>query len=112
MSTDLRNGSDETDAPAPLRFERRQADRWPQEGAATAFELAGESFGRMHALRMRDFSHQGMAAVSDTVIQPGTSVSVGFQAPGCLARRGIVLRCLPCGDGYEVAVSFEQRMAA
>lgn len=115
MTTELRNGPDITDmddAPPPLRFERRQSDRWPQEGAATAFELAGSAFGRMHTLRMRDFSHHGMAAVSDTVISPGTSVSVGFQSPGCLARRGVVLRCLPCGDGYEVAVCFEQRMAA
>lgn len=101
-----------TDPPAPLRFDRRQHDRWPLDGAATAFELASDSFGRMHDLRMRDFSHHGMAAWSDTAIAPGTTVSVGFQAPGCLARRGVVLRCLPCGRGYEMAVAFEQRMAA
>jgi hypothetical protein len=98
--------------PPTLRFDRREFDRWPAEGAATAFELASGSFGRIHALRMRDFSDHGMAAVSDTVITPGTTVSIGFQAPGCLARRGVVLRCLPCGHGYEIAVGYDQRLAA
>jgi hypothetical protein len=102
----------EQDPPGPLRFERRQSDRWTIDGAATAFELAGDGFGRTHALRMLDYSDLGMGAISDSVIAPGTTISVGFQSPGYLARRGTVARCLPCGDGYRIAVLFEQRLAA
>ncbi|HRQ76113.1 MAG TPA: PilZ domain-containing protein [Phycisphaerales bacterium] len=98
--------------PAPLRFERRSSDRWSSPGAATAFRLGGRDFGRMHELKLIDFSHHGLGAISPTVIEPGTAVSIGFQAPGCIARRGTVLRCTPCGDGYRVAVEFEMRMAA
>jgi hypothetical protein len=99
-------------APQPLPFERRQVDRWPADGAATAFELGGDDFGSMHALRMLDFSDHGMGAFSDTVLTPGTTISIGFQAPGCIARRGDVVRCEPCGEGYRIAVRFQARMAA
>ncbi len=96
----------------PLRFERRRTDRWPLDGVATAFELAGEGFGRTHGLRMLDCSEEGMGAVSDTVVCPGTTVSVAFQAPGYPARRGFVSRCRPCGDGYRMAIVFDRRLAA
>ena len=96
----------------PLRFERRQADRWSIDGVATAFELAGEHFGRTHTLRMLDYSDVGIGAVSDTVISPGTAVSIGFQSPGYIARRGTISRCIPCGEGYRTAILFEQRLAA
>ena len=75
-------------------------------------ELGGEGFGRMHTLKMLDYSDDGMGASCDSVITPGTTISVGFQAPGYMARRGSVIRCIPCGDGYRVAIGFEQRLAA
>ena len=96
----------------PLRFERRQCDRWEVSGAATACELGGEHFGRVHAMRALDWSDGGMGAISGTVITPGTTVSVGIQAPGHPLRQGVVSRCLPCGNGYRIAVMFERRMAA
>lgn len=98
--------------PAPLRFERRSSDRWPMQITATAFRLAGSDFGRMHDLRVQDFSHAGLGAISDSVIEPGTAVSIGFSEPGYIAKRGVVLRCTPCGEGYRVAIEFEARMAA
>ena len=95
-----------------LRFDRRMTDRWPMEETATAFEVAGQGFGRTHALRTHDFSVEGLGALSDTPIVPGTSVSIGFSAPGYAARCGTIVRCLPCGDGYQVAICFERRLAA
>ena len=96
----------------PLQFERRQSDRWNVDGVATAFEVAGDGFGRTHTLRMLDCSHGGLGAVSESMITPGTTVSIGFQSPGYLARRGTVARCMPSGDGYRLAIYFEQRLAA
>jgi hypothetical protein len=96
----------------PLRFERRNIDRWPLEGAATAFRLSGEHFGTMHELHVLDYSPDGLGAICDATIPPGTVVSVGFQAPGHYAKRGTVLRCAPCGQGYRVAIQFEPRLAA
>ncbi|HWB20739.1 MAG TPA: hypothetical protein VG711_10590 [Phycisphaerales bacterium] len=95
-----------------LTFERRGMDRWPMHGIATAFRLSGEEFGRMHELKLVDYSHEGLGAVSDSVLEPGTLVTIGFQQAGYQAKRGVVLRCLPCGEGYRVAIQFEQRMAA
>lgn len=103
------------DSPAPppsLRFERRMTDRWAMEAAATAFELGGADFGRMHELKIIDASDAGVGAISRTVLEPGAVVSLGFAAPGRIARRGVVLRCEPCGEGYRIAIEFEARMAA
>jgi hypothetical protein len=110
--TDQSTQSPEAEAPASLPFERRQVDRWPLEGVATAFELAGANFGRMHTLKMADYSHDGMGATSDSPLPLGASVSIGFQAPGYTAKRGQVSRCEPCGDGYRVGIIFEHRLAA
>jgi hypothetical protein len=96
----------------PYRFDRRSMDRWPVNGLATAFCLGGDAFGRIHDLSLTDYSHDGMSAISVGPIAPGTEVSVGFSAPGQLARRGAVLRCDPCGNGYRVAIQFQARLAA
>ena len=100
------------DAPAPLRFERRASDRWPVEGVATAFRLAGDRFGEMQPLKMIDYSWDGLGAKCSTPLEPGTILSLGFQAPGYAAKRGVVVRCLPCGDGYRLAIRFEALLAA
>ncbi len=99
-------------AAAPLRFERRAVDRWPLAGAATACRLGGERFGDTTALKMRDYSEEGLGAICRSPIEPGAIISVAFRAPGQPARQGVVLRCLPCGEGYHVAIRFERRWAA
>ncbi len=99
-------------APEPLRFERREQDRWPLDGVATAFELGGAGFGHMYSLKMLDYSHGAMGANADEPLPPGAVVSVGFQTPGYAARRGHVVRCTPVGEGYRIAIAFEQRLAA
>jgi hypothetical protein len=99
-------------APAPLRFERRQHDRWPACGVATASRAGGEHFGEMEKMRLLDCSHEGLGAICARPLEPGAIVCVSFQAPGHLAGRGVVLRCLPCGDGYRVAIRFEASLAA
>ena len=105
----------EDSAPAPPaagRFERRRHDRWPARGRATACCAAGELFGETRPLKILDESDEGLGARSDRPLAPGTVVTVGFAAPGHGARTGVVLRCLPCGDGYRLAIRFETRLAA
>ncbi len=97
---------------APLKFERRRAERWPMDGAASAFRLTGDSFGLMHDLVVNDYSQGGVGVISESPIEPGTLISIGFQQPGVVARRGVVRRCQPCGKGYRVGVQFELRQAA
>jgi hypothetical protein len=104
--------SQEIEPAGPLRFERRANDRWQANGSATAFRLSGTHFGTTHELSLMDCSDDGLGAISDTVIEPGTIVSVAFQAPGIMAKRGTVLRCLPCGNGYRIAIQYQARMAA
>src|SRR5437868_14778379 len=100
MSTALSfngNWQEKIEKDHPYRFERRAIDRWRMEGSATAFCLSGDRFGQMHDLQMLDYSHDGLGAVSETVLEPGTQVSIGFQSPGYVGKRGIVLRRMPCG---------------
>ena len=99
-------------APAPLRFERREHDRWPISGVANACRLGGADFGRMTTLRLLDYSAGGLGALSDEPLEPGAMVSVGFRAPGCPPEHGVVVRCLPCGEGYRLAICFQRRLAA
>jgi len=100
------------DDQGPYRFERRQCDRWAVDGVATAFVVGGERFGRTYRLRMQDYSDSGLGAIVDEPLTPGTAVSIDIQKPGYAARRGVVARCLPNGDGYRLAIVFELRMAA
>jgi hypothetical protein len=96
----------------PLRFERRTHDRWEIPGSATIFRLGGQSFGRMHRLYALDYGPGGLGARVDEPIEPGSLVTVGFESSAYTAKRGVVARCMPCGDGYRVAVRFENRLAA
>lgn len=98
--------------PAPLRFERRGVDRWPVHAAATAFRLSGQRFGQVHDLNLMDYCDDGLGALSDLPIEPGAIVSIAFHSPGYAAKRGTVLRCMPCGHGYRLAIQFAARMAA
>ena len=98
--------------PSSMRIERRGADRWPLTGVAAAYGAAGENFGRRFVLRMIDFSDDGLGARTDRAIDPGSIVSVAFAEPGHPIRTGVVVRCLPCGEGYRVAIRFESRLAA
>ena len=98
--------------PSPLRFERRRFDRWPQSGVAAAYGAAGEHFGQRYVLRMLDESEAGMGARTNRAIDVGTVVSVAYAMPGYPVRSGVVVRCLPCGDGYRVAIRFDLRLAA
>ncbi len=95
-----------------LAFERRETDRWPVEGVATIFHLGGESFGQMHTLKMLDYSNDGVGAICPDPVTPGSLVSIGFQSPGYPAKRGSVVHCTPCGEGYRICIAFEFNLAA
>lgn len=103
---------DESAHDGPFPFERRQTWRWTDDGKATAFVIGGNQFGVMHEWNVIDCAHEGIGALSDRPIQPGTVVSIGFDRPGRPARRGVVTRCLPAGAGYRVGVRYEGRLAA
>ena len=99
-------------APAPLRFERRSEDRWPLTGVAEAHRLGGDRFGQVAVLRLVDCSEECLGATCDEPLEPGAVVSLAFRTPGRPVRNGVVVRCLPCGEGYRVAVRFDRRLAA
>ena len=95
-----------------MPFERRWSPRWPVDGQATVLRVAGERFGETHELTLLNLSGGGLGARCDMPIEPGATVSVGFAQRDQLARRGTVTRCVPCGNGYEVAIQFELGLAA
>lgn len=97
---------------APGERERRLNDRWTLDGVATAYETGGVGFGRRHALRLLDGSPDGIGARSGSALAPGTDVVLAFTAPGGGTARGTVIRCLPDGRGYRLAIRLQGRAAA
>jgi len=95
-----------------LRFERRHAPRQPCRGIAIVTDLSGEHWGERHEVRLGDLGSGGIGGIADRPIPPGTAVTVWLPDAGGAFRRGVVVRCLPCGRGYRVGLAFEQRMAA
>lgn len=112
MTQFLRFQPDADDEPRTYRLDRRFCDRWPVNGGAVAFEAGGAGFGRRHPLRLLDESPGGLGARSSDPLTPGTVVTVAISEPGAPVRQGVVLRCLPCGDGYRVGIEFARAMAA
>ena len=106
-----RQGSDHEPAPT-YRFERRSEDRWPASGFAVAHLVSGDRFGERCPLRLCDESREGVGALSNRAVEPGTPVTLGFSEPAQPFRSGVVLRCLACEEGYRIAIRFERRMAA
>ena len=93
-------------------MDRRQQDRWPLNCAATALCIQGDHFGQMLLLHTIDTGHGGMGAVSEEPMAPGTSVTLGFESPDYRARHGVVVASSSLGDGYRLAIRFEERLAA
>ena len=48
----------------------------------------------------------GLEALADDSIPQGTTISLGFQDPRRVAKRGAVTQCEPCEAGYRLVVSF------
>jgi hypothetical protein len=92
--------------------ERRFNDRWSLDGVAIAHETGGAGFGRRHALRLIDGSPDGVGAITASPLTPGTTLVLSFSSPGGRTVRGTVIRCLPGGRGYRLAVRLEGRAAA
>lgn len=112
IAEDMEDWREDEDPPAPLPFDRRRNDRWPTDGSARAVLLDSENFGQMKQLALLDYSTGGLGAICSSPINPGTTVSIGYNSPGAGIQRGTVVRCLPCGNGYRVAIRFECRLAA
>ena len=68
---------DDVDPPAPLKFERRRSTRWSFSGRATVCRLGGYEFGRLHDIRLVDYSDGGVGAETDLPLAPGTIISIG-----------------------------------
>jgi len=94
---------------APLRLE---GDHWAIPGCATLFCLGADAFGRMAHLVDLTYGHEGLLASTTEDLEPGTRISLGFEATGYAARRGEVIASRREGAGFRVAIRFEQRLAA
>ena len=76
------------------------------DGVATVFELSGAGFGTIHTLEGIEIGDTGLEALADDSIPQGTTISLGFQDPRRVAKRGAVTQCEPCEAGYRLVVSF------
>jgi len=94
---------------APLRLD---GDQWAIPGCATLFCLGADAFGRMAHLVDLTYGHEGLLASTTEDLEPGTRISLGFEATGYAARRGEVIASRRDAGSFRVAIRFEQRLAA
>lgn len=85
---------------------------WDLSGCATAFCLGADIFGTMWHLTSLRYGEAGLVADCVEPIEPGSRISLGFEAPGYVAKRGEVVACREEGSSFRIAVRFEQRLAA
>ena len=76
----------------------------PVSGTATAFHLDGDRFGVMHHLLELSISEEVLEAKAEEAVPTGATVSLGFETPGLTARRGEVVNCDPCGEGWKIGI--------
>lgn len=122
---DPRSIPQHNEAPA-YRFDRRRGDRHPVGGSATGMRRDHDvrAFERpVCSLQMRNLSHGGLAAISDTQLMPHERISVFIPAhggDGGQELHGHVLRCISLtkaestayGSAYDVAIRFDAIKAA
>jgi hypothetical protein len=76
----------------------------PLSGTATIFHLDGERFGEMHDLVELAISDDALEGRATAPVPAGASVSLGFEALGTIARRGEVVQCDACGEGWRIGI--------
>ena len=81
-------------------------------GTVTVFHLEGEQFGSMQEVVELRLSEIGVEGMSPERVELGGAVSLGFEAPGHLARRGEIIGCVQCEGGWKVGIEFDIREAA
>ena len=102
----------DSDPLAPLKFDRRSSERHDARGVVTAQPNSGSRLGRVTDLVLVDESVGGFGAISQVPLEPGTSIWLTGNEFTTRPRRAIVIRCAPCGDGYQIGVRYELAMAA
>jgi len=96
-----------------IRPEAGIAERaWELPGCATTFRLDAGDFGAMSHLTELRLAEDGLLASTVDWIDPGASISLGFEASGQTARRGEVIACRRDGEVHRIAIRFNQRLAA
>jgi len=103
---------EERDPLAPIRFERRRSERCPVIGTLESVRSDGLAPPIVIQLRLLDESSGGLAAVSDAPLAPGARLRIRTCPVTGVWRDGVVIRCVPNGAGYRVALAYERRRAA
>ena len=78
------------------------------DGTATAFELSGERFGNIHTLRAIEQDESGIDALTDEIVPRGTTVALGFEERGRVARSGVVTQCESGQAGYRLTIALSE----
>ncbi len=112
VQTGVLTGAIEEEPPAPLPFERRAAERWTALGRLPAIRRDGAGLGRTMFLNLIDESEGGLSAETSKPLSPGACLSIKTTPGMDLWREGTVLRCMPTGHGYRIAVAYSLRRAA
>ncbi|MCH2161858.1 MAG: hypothetical protein MK085_08300 [Phycisphaerales bacterium] len=81
-------------------------------GSVTVFHLEGEQFGVMQEVVELSVSDEGMNGTSVEPVSPGAVVSMGFEQPGYPARKGEVVGCIRCDEGWQIGIQFHANAAA
>lgn len=90
-----------------LRFERRRLPRKPTEGVLTAVYSDGADRTGLAPMAIVDTNVAGFGARTPVALAPGMRVSLSAATAPIAYRSGIVVRCQPDGDAWNVGVMAE-----
>ncbi len=100
------------DAPAPLQFDRRCSTRWQAIGPLEAVRTDGFASPTTFRINLVNESAGGLAANTNVPLAPGTQLRVRTSPNIDAWRNGVVVRCMPSGSGYRIALAYQVRRAA
>jgi len=100
------------------RDERRMFQRTPADYEVKATRMDHSLRARLQPqlqLRLNDLSAGGLSGTCETPLETGEQVAIAFPSKWPHAAWdafGRVVRCLPTGNGYKVALAFDPLPAA
>jgi len=95
-----------------IPFDRRRARRRIAAGTVMATMTTPDGASTLIRVRLQDISSTGVGLRSDTPLPNGTVVAVYSEGSRFPSASGMVVRCLPMGNGYRVGLDRRLREVA
>ncbi|MBX3388200.1 MAG: hypothetical protein KF691_01950 [Phycisphaeraceae bacterium] len=104
--------TDSDRVPAPLRFERRRAERSAATGSAVVVFQRANRAPLLSSVRIADSGPGGLGVYCDADVKPGTAFQLYPDDPSQMRRAGRVVGCVRVGKSFRLGLQLQQALAA